>query len=382
MPFAQADFAAPQIDQVVAQAIILKGADEAPLISALLALPGNVVETATPEFKWFEEGFGAERTAIDNGGSAYDDTTTELVVDDGAIFKSGDVLYLEASTTGERVLVTAVATNTLTVKRGFGGTTAHASGVANNANVRFAGNVRGEGSDAPTAIHATKTEYENYCQHFKETAELTGRADRTATKTQNEFEWQRMKAMKRLMVSIDRAAIWGVKNKTVTDADGRVAHTMDGLYKVVPLNTNINGTMTKAQLNTWAKDLFRYSSGEKLLFAGSVLTETIHTLYENKLQTRSGETAVGLQITSVITPHGVLKLIRNPTLDAGFGGMGIAIDPNHMRVRHMKDMRPKFTPIVQANGGDRKGEMAEAELALEYGMPSAHGIIRGVTGPG
>lgn len=380
MPFTMADFTAEQIDQTVARAIILKGADEAPIISSLMAMSANVRDAATPEYHWFTEGFGAERTQINNGGAAYDANTTALVVDDGSIFKIGDVLYLETSTTNERVLVTNVVTNTLTVTRGFGGTTAHASGVADDAYLRFAGNVRGEGSDAPAAVHRVKTKYTNVVQHFKETAELTGRADRTATKTESEWEWQRMQAMRRLMISIDRALMFGVKNTTVNGADGRRAWTMDGFHKVLSLNTNINGTMTKTQFNAWARDLFRYTGGTKLLFAGSILHEAIHTHGENKLQTRSGETAIGLRITEVITPSGVLNLIRNPTWDNGFGGMGLAIDPNNVAIRVTKDMRPKFTPIVQTAGADRKAETAEAELGLEYGLVEAHGIIRGVTG--
>jgi hypothetical protein len=378
MPFAQVDFAAAQIDQTVARAIILKGADEAPIISALLALAGATQESS-PEFKWFEDGFTAERTQINNGGAAYDAATTALVVDNGALYKAGDVLFLETSTTGERVLVTAVATNTLTVTRGFGGTTAHASGVADDAYLRFAGNVRGEGSDAPAATHTAKTEYTNYCQHFKETVELTGRADRTPTKTESELAYQRMKAMKRLMISGDRALIWGVKNKTVVGADSRIAHTTDGFQKVLSLNTNINGAMTKIQFNAFARDVFRYTQGKKLLFAGSILHEAIHTLGENKLQTRQGDTAFGLRLTEVVTPAGVFDLIRNPTLDNGFGGMGIVIDPNHVRLRHTKGKLPQFNPIVQPSGGDRVAELAEMELGLEYGQESAHGIIRGVT---
>lgn len=94
-----------------------------PFITFLKRAKGNTEVATNPKFQWMEDDLGARWDAINNG-AGYLSTDTSLVVDNGAYFSAGDIVKVPR--TGECMLVTAVATNTLTVVRGYGVTAAAA----------------------------------------------------------------------------------------------------------------------------------------------------------------------------------------------------------------------------------------------------------------
>lgn len=379
--FMLADFKEKQLDQVVMREIIFKGAEEAPLMAALMAR-GRVLDAPGLEVTWFDTELPGERTQINNGGAAYDAAATTLVVDDASIFPAGYLIYAEA--TGERMyVVSSNGTTQIVVVRGFAGTTAHANSVANDAYLRNAGQVSPEGSQAPAATHRTKGEYTNYCQHFKETAGLSGTADRSAIKTEDELAEQTMEKTKLLMRNIERSLKFGAKAKNVVTANGTI-HTMGGLLSNLSFVDNVAGTLSKARFNSFFRTLFTYGGKgpERTAFAGPTVHDAIHTIFENKLQTRSGETAAGLQLTRIYTPSGPVNLIQDFSLRDGFADYMIGVDLDAMRLRPMPGMMPHVRPVVQTRNADVKENEVQAQLTLEFGSPAFHGVMKGVTGPG
>src|SRR3546814_15290439 len=86
-------------------------------ILPVLAMSAGMKKEATQYtvFKWFEDAHVAGRAACVSGG-----TTTTVVVDDGSFYTPNTILQVEE--TGEHMLVTATAGNSLTVVRGLAGT--------------------------------------------------------------------------------------------------------------------------------------------------------------------------------------------------------------------------------------------------------------------
>ena len=77
MPFAIADFLGDQIETDLAREIIYQGADEAVLLAGILAQ--GVRPAVNVEVKWMGQGAQGYRTQINNGGAAYDGSTTTVV---------------------------------------------------------------------------------------------------------------------------------------------------------------------------------------------------------------------------------------------------------------------------------------------------------------
>ena len=70
------------------------------------------------------------------------------------------------------MLVTGINSNTLTVVRGYAGTTAE--DLADNQVINILGNAALEGSDKPSARFTNRTRCGNYTQIFAATVEVSG----------------------------------------------------------------------------------------------------------------------------------------------------------------------------------------------------------------
>lgn len=95
---------------------------------------------------------------------------TSVTVINGSRFQVGDLVRPAGST--EVMLVTAVASNVLTVTRGYGGTTA--ATLADGMKLYILGNAALEGADATTARFTSRSRSQNYTQIFAATVEASG----------------------------------------------------------------------------------------------------------------------------------------------------------------------------------------------------------------
>lgn len=125
MPFTgKATYAAgadlPEIAEDVSDIIGIVSPFETPLLDHLGDAKGAARSTV---HEWLEDSLLPNTDAINQTTFSPSPTTaTSITVNNGARFQVGD--QVKPGTTAEVMLVTAVATNTLTVTRGYGGTTA------------------------------------------------------------------------------------------------------------------------------------------------------------------------------------------------------------------------------------------------------------------
>lgn len=372
------------LDREVTEAIILvEAASEIPIYSALVAA-GQIRAATAEKLEWWTDGHAARRTQINNGGSAYTGSTTDLVVDDASIFYPNSQAYSEA--TNEVMLVTAVntGTNTITVVRGVGNIAGAPGSVANDVWLRQIGSAAGEGAHLQAARFGNKTAVVNYMQTFRHTVSLSGRLNAIGKLTEDERAYQRRKKFSEHIRDIENAILYGQPDEGTTDGDGNRVTTMGGLLQAITTNVdNVGGTMTLARWNQAVEPVFNYGSSRKLMFAGPTFLRTLHTLYEAKLQTRSGERATGLSVAQVLTPYGELDIIPHRQLVGGQAGMAIIVDPMDAQIRPLSDARgrPHLNENVQQPGQDSVADEWFAELSLEWGDQNKHSVIKGVTGP-
>lgn len=139
--------------------IALLQPSEAPLITFLKRAMGRSKPAENPKFSWMEDDLGARWDAVNNG-AGYASGATTIAVDNGDYFSAGDIVKVPR--TGEVILVTAVATNDLTVTRGYGVTAAAA--LVDNDPIVIIGNVNEEGSGTRTIKSTLEQEVYNYTQ--------------------------------------------------------------------------------------------------------------------------------------------------------------------------------------------------------------------------
>ena len=109
----------PELAEDVSDLIGIVSPYETPLLDAL----GDPLRAATStHHEWLEDELLPNKDAVDDDSIADPDGDTQFDVANGSRFRVGDQIQVEAS--AELMLVTAISTDTLTVVRGYAGTTA------------------------------------------------------------------------------------------------------------------------------------------------------------------------------------------------------------------------------------------------------------------
>lgn len=116
-------------------------------------------------YEWLEDTMSSRSTTLAEAVSIGE---TDIDVTDGSIFKEGDIVKVDS----ELMYVSSVATNTITVTKGYAGTTdtTHSSG----ATIQLATIARLEGADYDTGHTTAVTRNINYTQILSEAVKVTG----------------------------------------------------------------------------------------------------------------------------------------------------------------------------------------------------------------
>jgi len=367
---------------VTREVVLIHAADEVPIYSALMS---QGLEQVTPNerFEWASASMEARRTQIDNGGAAYDGTTTVLTVDSSAPFYVDAVVRAEA--TGEIMIVTVINSATqITVVRGVGsaegGVAGAAGSVANNAWLMVVGNARKEGSGLSTARGIAPSLDYNWCQIFRRTLKLTGTAASSSTLTEDERNRQRAKELEEITRDMELAFIGGQRSQTTIGAERHT--TTGGFTRYIQTNVdNVAGAMSKTRLN--AAMAMAWAGGGPSIkwgFGGLTFCDAVDTIFDGKLRVSSPETAPGIIVRAVPTRYGQLNLITHRLMVGDLAGSCLVIDPSVVQLRFMADRQLQLRQDVQNKGDDAVIDEWMAHVGLEVGPEKRHGIIKGVTG--
>jgi hypothetical protein len=201
-----------------------------------------------PEFAWWCEGNAIIRLQV-NGALASGDTlvtvdsadptATTLGANLGTAtnLKAGDILLVEpasdnATYDNELIQVTDVMSDTqFTVNRGVGGTTA--ATIANDLFLLVIGSAYAEGTGVPRSVSRNPIKFSNLIQIFKDTYELTGTADNTKTRTNNNYSEDKKRKSWKHSSDIEWAIMFGRKNET-TGENGKPLRFMGGIREAIP----------------------------------------------------------------------------------------------------------------------------------------------------
>jgi hypothetical protein len=120
-------------------------------------------------YEWIEDTLSPQTTTMnDSGGIDASITTMTVATGTGAYFKEGDIIKVES----ELMYVDSISTDTLTVVRGFGGTTAATH--ADSLTVTKATIARLEGADYDTGHTTVVSRNINYTQILSEAVKVSG----------------------------------------------------------------------------------------------------------------------------------------------------------------------------------------------------------------
>ncbi len=358
----------PEIAEDVSDVIGIVSPFETPLLDHLGDPQRSVTSTV---HEWLEDELIGNTATVDGSFST---SATSVDVMDGVIFRVGD--QVKADGASEVMLVTAISGDTLTVVRGYGGTTAEA--MVDQQVVRIIGNAALEGDDAPSARFTNRTRRQNYTQIFTAGVEVSG--TQLATNQiglADELDYQKQERLRELIRDLENSVINGVSAVSNPEGSATIRRSMNGI--IPQLSTNqvdaVGAALDEDTLNAALRDIWSASSGN------------VDTIVVNGLQKRringfvtatrsfdSGETRFRDLVSVYESDFGVCRVVLSRWVP---NDVVLLLDSSRVDVLPLAGRSFHYKPLA-ANGDKDVGQVI-GEYTLELRNENAHGVIRNLS---
>lgn len=326
------------------------------------------------KFEWLED----DLTAVWVSASAValvGATTVILQAGEGVLVAVGDLV--KVVTSGEILKVTGISTDTLTVTRAYGETSAVE--IADDSKLLILGNANMQGSGAPAEKSANTSTVYNYTQILKTPFSVTNTLD--AMELYGGSEYNRVANRKGIEHgrSIEQALLFGERKLDLTGA--QPLSTTGGVLKFLAGTDNIvedtEALLDLDALFEFCEKVFTYGSGEKVwLVSARILTlvNKIAADYLSIVQSDMDKT-LGLNVTKFVSPHGTLNMVQHPLFVQGYWGHSIVLDMDELTYKPLKGRDTHLKTNIQLADEDGRRDMYLTEVGLEIKQPKKHGML-------
>jgi hypothetical protein len=368
----------PEIAEDVSDLVGLNSPFETPLLDAL-GDPARPARSTVHE--WLEDTLLPNTATVSDSTYTNATTDTTFVVDNASRFRVGDQIQLDGY--GEVMLVTGVdtGTNTLTVVRGYGGTTAQA--LADAKIVRILGNAALEGDDAGAARFTTRSRQVNYTQIFSASVEVSG--SELAVRqvgVADEMDYQKQQRLRELLRDLENCVINGVAPAATQTGSATVRRTMRGI--LASLSTNkfqpgvasfpVGTTLSEDQLNAALRTIWQNSSGQVDLIVVNGKQKRAINQFTATNQRFSAEGELYKNVVSMYeSDYGLCRVALSRWVPSG---TVLLLDSSRIEVLPLAGRSFHFKPLAAT--GDREAGQVLGEYTMELRNESAHGIIKGL----
>ena len=364
----------PELAEDVSDLIGIVSPYETPLLDAL----GDPMREATStHHEWLEDELLPNKDAINDDTYTDPDVDTDFVVEHGSRFRTGDQIQVEGSE--ELMLVTGIDTNTLTVVRGYAGTTPE--DLADNQIINILGNAALEGADKPNTRFTNRSRCGNHTQIFTAAVEVSG-TDMAASQLglADEMDYQKQERLRELLRDLENTVINGGQPASNPEGNGSVRRTMKGITQ--HLSTNVfhtgdsgfpTGTdLNEAKINYVLRRIWENSNGNvDLIVVGGFQKRAINSFTADSRSYGANDTTFTNMISIYESDFGVCRIITSRWIpqDAAF-----LLDSSRINVLPLAGRSFHFKPL--ASSGDYECGELIGEYTLELKNEPAHGLIR------
>ena len=381
MPFTgKATYAAgaslPEIAEDVSDLVGIVSPFETPLLDAL---GDPQVEARSTHHEWLEDTLLPNTDTIKTTPTnPLTDTTIE--VNNPSRFRVGDQLKCKDSE--ELLLVGVVGSSTITVTRGYGGTTAEA--VAAGDTLHILGNASLEGQDADAARFTLRTRRGNWTQIFSKTVMVSG--SELAVRhlgVADEVDFQKTKALRELLRDLENTVVNGIAPSATQIGSDTVRRTMHGLLPQLATNRFVpgqngfpsGGALDETKLNTALRLIWEKSNGQVDLIAVNGYQKRVISQFGAGSRSYSPQDPrYTNQIAVYESDFGVQRVILSRWVPRD---AVVLLDSSRLQVPPLAGRSFQYRPLA-ATGDFEKGQVL-GEYTLELRNESAHGVIRGLT---
>jgi hypothetical protein len=369
--------ALPELAEDISDLIGIISPYETPLLDAL----GDPMREATStNHEWLEDELLPNKDTINDSTWTDPDSDTTFNVDHGSRFREGDQIQVEGS--HELMLVTNVDANTLTVVRGYAGTTPE--NLADNQIINILGNAALEGADKPGVRFTNRIRCGNYTQIFTAAVEVSG-TDMAASQLglADEMDYQKQNRLRELLRDMENTVINGGQPASNPQGNDSVRRSMKGI--VSHLSTNVFNTgdagfpegqdLDEEKINYALRQIWENSSGNvDLIVVGGFQKRKINAFCADSRSYAAGDTTFTNIVSIYESDFGVCRIVTTRWMPPD--GV-LLLDSSRVSVLPLAGRSFYFKPL--ASGGDYECGELIGEYTLELRNQTAHGLIRGLS---
>lgn len=367
----------PEIAEDVADVVGLISPFETPLLDAL----GDPLRAAmSTHHEWVEDSLLANTDVIDDDSFVEPDADTQIDVAHGDRFQTGD--QIQAAGSRELMLVTAVAGNTLTVVRGYAGTTPEE--LADGDTINILGYAALEGADKPTARFTNRVRRSNYTQIFTAAVEVSG-SDLAARQLgiRDELDYQKGLRLRELLRDLENTVINGGQATTNPQGAAAVRRTLKGLIGHMTTNVFTTGDaglpggndLDEVKLNYVLRQIWnRSNSVADLIVVNGFQKRRINSLMTAVRSYGPGDRVYSDLVSGYDSDFGRCRIVVTRWMPQD---MVLFLDSRRIEVLPLAGRSFHFKPL--SSSGDYECGQLIGEYTLEMRNEEAHGCLRGLS---
>jgi hypothetical protein len=370
--------ALPEIAEDVSDIVGIVSPYETPLLDQL----GNAPRPATSTYhEWLEDELLPNTDAVSDDSIADPDAETTFGVANADRFRVGD--QVRPAGNSELMLVSAVSegNSTITVTRGYGGTTP--ANIADAQVLHILGNAALEGDDAPAAHFTNRVRKGNWTQIFTAAVRVSG-SDLAVRKlaVSDELDYQKQERLREMLRDLENTVINGTAPSETGQGSGTIRRTMRGVIPSLATNVfkpNVGGfpadtDLTEAQLNLALRLVWeRTSSRIDTIVVNGYQKRRINSFITSARKFDSSEVAYRDLVSVYESDFGVCRVVLCRSVPAN---TVLLLDSGRIDVLPLAGRSFHYKPL--ASTGDYEAGEVIGEYTLELRNENAHGIITGL----
>lgn len=367
----------PELSEDVADLVAVISPHETPLLDIL----GDPMRAATStHHEWLEDALLPNKDSIDDSTITSPDSETSFDVANGSRFRVGDQIQVESSS--ELIFVTGISSDTLTVVRGYAGTTAE--DLVDGQVLNILGNAALEGSNKPTARFTNRSRQSNYTQILTAAVEVSG-THQAASQLGlgDEMDYQKQERLRELIRDLENTVVNGGQPSSSAQGSDTVRRTMNGIIQHLSSSVFSTGDsgfpagtgLDEDKINYVLRNIWENSNGNvDLIVTGGFQKRKINGFVSAVRAYGAADTTYRDMISVYESDFGVCKIVTTRWLPQD---AVLLLDSSRINVLPLAGRSFHFKPL--ASSGDYECGELIGEYTLELKNEAAHGLIRGLS---